>query len=139
MKAHALLRAGMQLANPHPECTVEQVGEYIRAHVGGGNISQVQACYRTVASLALQHKFRRVLIVGESGEAHAHLSARDAVAALAEIGVPSGFRLAFVPTTDETRNGHRHAEMEARTRGLRARVFDAEHEAVAWLTEPELH
>ena len=121
------------------DCVVQQTGEYIRAQVGGGTLSEVQECYATVASLALQHKFSRVLIVGHSGDARSHLSARDVVIALAEIGVPAGFRIAFVPTTDPALNGHRHAELEARNRGLRACVFDEEHEAIAWLTAPDLH
>ena len=129
----------MELARPHPECTVQHAGKYIRARIGGGTNSQIQDCYATVASLALQHKFARVLIVAESGDAHAHLSARDVVVALAEIGVPAGFKIAFVPTTDSTLNGHRHAELEARNRGLRASVFHEEEQAVAWLTQPDVH
>jgi hypothetical protein len=130
----------VQLARPHPECSVDHVGQYIRAHVGSGSSEQLQECYRTLASLALQHKFNRVLVVGiASGDPHAHLAARDIVIALSVIGVPVGFRMAFVPTTDETRNGYRHAEIEAANRSLRAQVFDNEPAAVAWLTQPEVH
>lgn len=130
----------MQLANPHPECVVHHAGEYIRAHVGSGTATEVQECYRTVASLALEHKFTRVLIVGiGKRDAHAHLAARDIVIAVSVIGVPAGFRMAFVPMSTETLNGYRHAEIEAAQRGLRAKVFDTEDDAVAWLTAPEVH
>lgn len=130
----------MQLANPHPECVVHHAGEYIRAHVGSGTATEVQECYRTVASLALEHKFTRVLIVGiGKRDAHAHLAARDIVIAMSVIDVPAGFRMAFVPMSTETLNGYRHAEIEAAQRGLRAKVFDTEDDAVAWLTAPEVH
>lgn len=130
----------MQLANPHPECVVHHAGEYVRAHVGSGTDAEVQECYRTVASVALEHKFTRVLIVGiGKGAAHAHLAARDIVIAMSVIGVPAGFKMAFVPTSTETLNGYRHAEIEAANRGLRAKVFDTEDDAVAWLTAPEVH
>ena len=130
----------MQLSSPHPECSVDHVGQYIRARVGHGRKDEVEECYRTLASLALQHKFNRVLLVGVgAGEPHAHLAARDVVIALSVIGVPAGFKIAFVPTTDATRNGYRHAEIEAANRGLRARVFDDEQRAIGWLTQPDLH
>ncbi len=130
----------MQLARPHAQCSVDTIGEYIRAHVGRGSAEETQECYRTLASLALQHKFNRVLIVGlAGGEAHAHLAARDVVIALDVIGVPIGFKIAFVPTTDATRNGYRHAEIEASQRGLRAKVFDTEEEAADWLVQPDVH
>jgi hypothetical protein len=130
----------MRLATPHPECVVDHAGEYIRARVGTGAAADADECYRTVATLALTHKFTRVLIIGlATGDAHAHLAARDAIVALAELGVPAGFRIAFVGTTSETLNGYRHAALEAANRALRAKVFTAEDEAVAWLTSPEVH
>jgi hypothetical protein len=130
---------GMELRSPHPDCGVDQVGPVLRARVGTGTKSQTQECYGAIAALALQHKFDRVLVVGAGSDAHAHLSARDAVVAFAEIGVPAGFRIAFVATSDATLNGYRHAEIEARNRGLRARVLNDETQAIAWLTEPDVH
>ena len=129
----------MQLANPHPECVVEHVGQVIRARIEGGTSAQIRDCYGALASMALQHKFSRVLVVGAAGDPHAHLGARDAVVALAEIGVPAGFRIAFVGTTDAALNGYRHAEIEARNRGLRVKVLANEPQAIAWLTEPDVH
>ena len=129
----------MQLANPHPQCTVDHVGQLIRARVEGGTNSQILECYRALASLALQHKFDRVLVVGAGGDPHAHLGARDAIVAFSEIGVPAGFRLAFVAHSDATLNGFRHAEVEARNRGLRVKLLRNESQAIAWLTEPDLH
>ena len=130
----------MPLAQPHPGCSIEDRADYIRAEVRAGNRAQLHDCYRTVAELALKHKFGRVLIVGAGGDdAHGHLGARDAVVALNAIGVPAGFRLAFVAASDPTLNGYRHAEIEARKLGLRAQVFRGEADAVAWLTRPDVH
>lgn len=130
----------MKLARPHPECVVHHAGEYVRAYVGAGTPEEIQECYRTLASLALQHKFHRVLVVGLGEEdAHSHLAARDVVIALDVIGVPAGFKMAFVSKTEATLNGYRHAEIEAKNRNLRAKVFLDEEAAVAWLTAPELH
>jgi hypothetical protein len=130
----------MELARPHPECTVHKEGAYIRADVGHGSSSEIQACYRTVASLALEHKFERVLVVGVGDrDSHSHLTARDVVIALDVIGVPAGFKLALVGKTDATLNGYRHAEIAAKERGLRVKVFREEQPAIDWLTRPELH
>ena len=132
--------AGMEFTSPYPDCTIDRVGQVMRARVESGTSSRILECYETLASLALQHKFSRLLIVG-SGKAdpHAHLAARDAVVALAEIGVPAGFKIAFVATSDAALNGFRHAEIEAKNRGMRARVLGNEPQAIAWLTEPDVH
>lgn len=112
----------------------------MRAYVGAGSMNEVQECYRNVATVALEHKFQRVLIVGVGTDhSHSHLAARDVVIALHVIGVPAGFRIAFVPRSDVTLNGYRHAEIEAQNRGLRARVFHDEEDAIRWLTEREVH
>lgn len=130
----------MQLAQPHPDCSVHHVGEYVRAYVGSGSPAQIQECYRTLATIALEHKFLRVLVVGiGEDDSHSHLAARDVVIALHVIGVPAGFKMAFVPKTDVTLNGYRHAEIEASNRGLRAKIFPSEEDAVRWLTDPEIH
>lgn len=92
------------------------------------------------AVIALEQKFTRVLLVGAAaGDPMTHMAARDAVVALADIGVPAGFRLALVALTHESLNAYRHAEIEAAGRGIRARAFSGEDEAVRWLTEPEIH
>jgi hypothetical protein len=130
----------MQLARPNPECSVRQEGEYIRADVGSGSPDEVQECYRTLAALALEHKFTRVLVVARGDDdAHSLLAARDMVIALHVIGVPGAFKIAFVAADDATRNGFRHAEVEAVNRDLRAKVFDYEHDAVRWLTAADIH
>jgi len=124
----------------HPDCRVEHNGRYVHAYVGPRHLDDVQECYRHIASLAAEHKYSRILIVGD--EAHdpiSHLAARDVVIALAVIGVPAGFRLALVPRAHGPLNGYRHAEIEAKQRGLRVRVFDNEEEATRWLTAPEVH
>jgi hypothetical protein len=128
------------LGQPHPQCTIERDGELLRTRVGGMGAQGIQECYRALAALALEHKFTRALVVGvAAGDAVSHLAARDAVIALHMIGVPIGFRLAFVPHTFETLNAFLHAEIEAEKRGLRAKVFSAEAEAVRWLVAPEVH
>ena len=130
----------MPLAQPHPGCSIEDRADYIRAEITSGNRAQLHECYQTVAELALKYRFGRVLVVGAGGDdAHGHLGARDAVVALNAIGVPAGFRLAFVAAADPALNGYRHAEIEARKHGMRAQVFRDEADAVAWLTQPDVH
>jgi len=130
----------MQLAQPHPDCTVHHEGAYVRANVGSGRATEIQDCYRTVANIALEHKFTRILVVGLGTEdSHSHLAARDIIIALDVIGVPAGFKIAFVPKTDVTLNGFRHAEAEAIKRGLRAQVFPTEADAIVWLSGPDVH
>ena len=130
---------GMELARPHPDCRIDHAGRYVRADVGDGSATEVQECYRTLASLALEHKFTRVLVVGIGRDSHSHLTARDVVIAFDVIGVPAGFKVAFVAKTDATLNGFKHAEYAANERGLRAKVFRDEDAAVQWLTQPDVH
>jgi hypothetical protein len=88
------------------ECLIRQVGEYVRAIVGPhSSADEVEKCYRAVAPHVLEKRLARVLVVG-IGEDHpnSHLAARDALIAMAEIGVPAGFKIAFVPRTDATLN-----------------------------------
>jgi len=130
----------MQLARPHPNCVIERGEEYVRANVGHGTPAELEECYRTLATIVLEHKFKRVLVVGTSDQhAHSHLAARDAVLAMDVIGVPAGFKIAFVGKSDATLNGYSHAEIAARDRGLRAKVFRDEPEAIQWLTAPDIH
>jgi hypothetical protein len=123
------------------DCFIRQVGDYLRATVGPELFpDQVEECYRALATRVLEQKLVRVLVVGVGEDhPHSHLAARDALIAMAEIGVPVGFKLAFVPRSDATLNGYRHAEAEARERGIRARVFENEAQAIRWLTEPDVH
>ena len=130
----------MELARPHPDCKIDHAGQYVRADVGDGTTSnEVQECYRTLASLALEHKFTRVLVVGIGQDSHSHLTARDVVIAFDVIGVPAGFKVAFVAKSDATLNGFKHAEYAATERGLRAKVFRDEDAAIRWLIQPDLH
>jgi hypothetical protein len=130
----------MELVRPPPDCTIHKEGAYIRADVGHGSAREIQECYRTVASLALEHKFERVLVVGIGNrDSHSHLTARDVVIALDVIGVPAGFKLALVGKSDATLNGYKHAEIAAKERGLRVMVFRDEQAAIEWLTAPEVH
>lgn len=129
----------MELARLHPECKIDHAGQYVRADVGDGSSEEVQECYRTLASLALEHKFTRVLVVGIGQDSQSHLTARDVVIAFDVLGVPAGFKVAFVAKSDATLNGFKHAEFAANERGLRARVFRDEGAAVEWLTAPDVH
>jgi hypothetical protein len=93
-----------------------------------------------VATHVLERRVSQILIVGVGEDhAHSHLAARDALIAIAEIGVPAGFKVALVPRTSATLNGYRHAELEGQRRGLRAKVFKSEAQAIRWLAEPEVH
>jgi hypothetical protein len=129
----------MALARPHQDCKIDHAGQYVRADVGDGSSHEVRDCYQTLASLALEHKFTRILVVGIGQDPHSHLTARDIVIAFEVIGVPAGLKIAFVAKTDATLNGFKHAEYAAKERGLKAKVFRDENQAVLWLTEPDLH
>jgi hypothetical protein len=59
--------------------------------------------------------------------------------ALAECGVPAGFRIAFAALTHETLNAYLHAEIAATDRGIRAKVFRSEEEAVRWISDADQH
>jgi hypothetical protein len=134
---------GMErLARPHKDCEVVDEGRYVRAFVGPAeSAGDVHECYRALIYLAIQHRFERALIVGEAAanDPLSHLAARDGIIALHQIGVPAGFKIAFVPRTAEALNAYRHAEIEAKNRGIRARVLFDEQEAIAWLGEEEKH
>jgi hypothetical protein len=130
----------MHLAQPHPDCSIVNHGRYVRAYIGPAPADYVLECYRSLVVHVLEQKFIHVLVVGEAvRDPMSHLAARDAVVALESIGVPAGFRLAFVPRSYDSLNGYRHAEIEAAQRGIRAKVFAEEEEAVRWLTAPERH
>jgi len=130
----------MELARPHKDCLVVHEGEFVKAVVGPGSSTEVFDCYRALVEMAVKHKYERALVIGEADDDPLHhLAARDGIIALHKIGVPAGFKIAFVPRTAETLNGYRHAELEAKQRGIRARVFRDHEEAIRWLTEPEKH
>lgn len=131
----------MRLASPYPQCSILlQDGHLLRADVGDGRQDEVLECYRTLAVLALEHKLTRVLVVGKaSGNALSHLAARDAVIALADCGVAAGFKIAFAALTHETLNAYLHAQIAATDRGIRAKVFRGEEEALRWIREAEQH
>lgn len=123
------------------DCSFRKVGDYLRAEVGARlGAHEVEDCYRVLATVVIEHRQSLVLVVGVGAEhPHSHLSARDALIAMHEIGVPAGFRIAFVALSDATRNSYLHTELEARKRGIRAHVFEREDDAVRWLIHPELH
>lgn len=130
----------MQLAQPHPDCSIVAQDGYLRAYVGSAPAEQVMECYRSTAVFTLEQKFTRVLVVGAAaGDPMPHMAARDAVIALSVIGVPAGFKLALVALSHESLNGYRHAEIEAARRGIRVKVLAQEDEAVRWLMEPDRH
>ena len=130
----------MELARPHPECPVVRINSVIRGEIGPGSSETVLECYRAFVVVVIQQRADRALLLGRANEDPvSHLAARDAVIALHVIGIPAGFRLALVPFTHETLNGFKHAELEASQRGLRARLFRDEREAMHWLSEAERH
>ena len=80
------------------DCSFRKVGDYLRAEVGARlGAHEVEDCYRVLATVVIEHRQSRVLVVGVGAEhPHSHLSARDALIAIHEIGMPAGFRIAFV-------------------------------------------
>ena len=123
------------------DCFIRQVGDYTRATVGPNlEPEEVEECYRALATQVLEQRLTRILVVGVGEDhPHSHLAARDALIAMSEIGLPVGFKIAFVPRSGATLNGYRHAELEAQERGIRAQVFESEAEAIRWLAAPDVH
>lgn len=131
----------MQPLSPSPaNCSVHEADGHARVDVGGAAPGEVHECYRTVVRLVLRHKFQRVLLIGIAEvDPDSHFVARDVIIALDLIGVPAGFKIAFVPKSDASLDAYREAEMEAKTRGLRAKLFNSEKQAIRWLTAVDQH
>jgi hypothetical protein len=117
------------------DCSVDAKDGYVHAYVGCKALDEIRECYAHIAALAAQHRYVRLLIVGD--DAHnpvSHLAVRGLVVALSAVGVPAGFRLALVARAESCIDGYRQAEFEGSTRGLAVRVFEQEADAAGWLT-----
>lgn len=117
-----------------PVCTIGIVDDCVRADVGPGHAGEIQQCYQDWACACLDGKYQRALLVGTSqGDEFAHLAARDAIASMALAGVPAGFRLAVVARSVLLITVYDAVVVAARRRGIDARRFQDEAEAVRWL------
>lgn len=117
-----------------PVCEIGIVEDCVRGVVGRGHAGEIQRCYEDWACACLLGNYRRALLIGTSkGEAFAHLAARDAIASMVLAGVPAGFRLAMVAESAQLIAVYDAVVVEAGRRGLEARRFHDEGEALAWL------
>ena len=115
-------------------CVIEDAAEYLRCAVGPGLPSDIQACYRTLAAECLRRNGKRLLVIGRGGgDAQLHLAGRDALKAVAVVGVPPRFRLAVVAATPDMAAVYDAAIGEAQNCGMQARRFATEAQAAAWL------
>ena len=122
-------------ANEPADCKVEQRDGYVHAYVGSKYLDEIRECYAHIAALAAEHRYARLLIVGDDAfNPASHLAIRGLVIALSAAGVPAGFRLALVPRAEASVEGYRHAEFEGSQRGLAVKVFELEEDASGWLT-----
>ena len=119
---------------PSAACKVEHRDGYVHAYVGSKYLDEIRECYAHIAALAVQHRYARLLVVGDDAyNPVSHLAIRGLVSALSAMGVPAGFRLALVPRAEAALDGYRQAEFEGSQRGLAVKVFDTEDDACGWL------
>jgi hypothetical protein len=115
-------------------CDIRQHRQWLRARVGPGLADEVQECYRALANECLTRQCERVLVLGVSQfDAFDHLAGRDALRSLALVGVPRGFRLAFVALTPDLIAVYDAAVLEAERLRIEARRFVDEADAERWL------
>lgn len=115
-------------------CHIEQAAGYISVDVGPGLAQEVQECYRAFVHQCLQQGCRHSLIQGTSGwDAFNHLALRDALRAMAQAGLPPGFRLALIALTPDLIAVYDAVLVEAGRCGIEARRFLSRADAEAWL------
>jgi hypothetical protein len=120
-----------------PCCDIGEGGRFLHCTVGPGQPSEIQDCYRSLATECLQRKGKSLLVVGVSGgDSFVHLAGRDSLRAIALAGVPPGFRLALVAGSADMIAVYDAAVVEAARCGIQARRFRTEEEAAAWLLGP---
>jgi hypothetical protein len=115
-------------------CTIEHAAGVLRVRVGPGLAQEVQECYRSFVHECLQRHCRRALIEGSAAwDAFNHLALRDALRAMAQAGLPEGFRLALVALTPDLIAVYDAVLVEAGRCGIEARRFRAAADALGWL------
>ena len=115
-------------------CAIGRKHGDLRAVVCSRRAEDVQRCYQALAEECIRHQCRRMLVIGRStDDAFVHLAGRDALRSLALAGVPPSFRLALVAETADLIAVYDAAVVEAGRRGLLARRFTSEEDAVRWL------
>jgi hypothetical protein len=115
-------------------CDITRTDQHLRARVGFGLASEVQACYRALSSECLQRGCSRVLVLGEARiDPVYHLAMRDALRSMALAGVPHDFRLALVALTPGLIPIYDAVIAEAQRLGIEARRFMTEADAEGWL------
>lgn len=108
----------------------------MRAVVGAGPSDFVLNCYRELAVLcAKKRDLERALVVGLDGDPHDHFAVRDAMRALAVVGVPPDFKLALCSDDTKTLGVYSLALSTAKRLNIYAKVFSTVPEAIRWLDE----
>jgi hypothetical protein len=116
-------------------CDISRSEGNLRAEVGQGLASEVQACYRAISTECLTSKCSRVLVLGSAAaDPYYHLALRDALRAMAVAGVSDAFRLALVALTPGLIPIYDAVVDEAGRLGLEARRFMTEEAAESWLS-----
>ena len=117
-----------------PVCAIGIVDGIARASVGPAHANRIRQCYEDWACTCVLGEARRALLIGRSdSDSFTHLAARDAIASMVLAGVPPGFRLAVVAQSANLIAVYDAVIVEANRRGLEARRFRDEQEAVKWL------
>jgi hypothetical protein len=118
-------------------CEIGEAPGYLRGVIGPGSAKHIQDCYRLLVLECLKRQSKRTLVIGlAGGDAFTHLAARDAIRSMVLAGVPVGYRVAFVALGADLIAVYDAAVVEAARRGIEARRFREEAEAIKWLASP---
>lgn len=105
----------------------------MRAVVGPGPDSEIQACYRAIAVLCIQHQIKRALVISGGGDPTTHFALRDGIECAVQAGLVPGFRLALVAPPGPVYEVYEAALASAGRFGVTGRAFSDEAEATGWL------
>jgi hypothetical protein len=117
---------------------LQDLGVVMIVYRGDVSGESLQEALTSSLALAGQHQTTRFLAdCGGMGAGHSVVDLYELAKSLESIDLPSDAREAVVLPKDQTAADFvRFWETTCRNRGFNVRVFDAEPEATAWLTEP---
>lgn len=105
----------------------------LRAEFAPGAMADTEKLFRALAAACVREQYRRVLIVaGEHDRAGEH-ALRDALTVMVLAGLPAGFRLALVASSERGQFAYCNALQDLCAAGIAVRVLRGEEEARGWL------
>ena len=106
----------------------------MQALVGPAPSRSILDCYRELLALCSEHHIARALVVSREADATNSAAMTEAIAAVANAGLASHFKLAMVAESPRSFAVYQSAERLAADSGIAARAFRTRAEAVQWLT-----